>query len=177
VVAAVAELVVEVAPAAGAILDVGCGTGALLRELGRRLPEDVVLAGIDPAPAMIAAARAGLPPGSRIRLEQGFAERLPFADASFDLVVSTVSFHHWSDRAAGLRETGRVVRAGGRLVLANHFAVGWLRVLNAVARRRMPRLGTVEGMLVSAGFAVSGVVRVFDLGPLPLIRAVLAERV
>jgi hypothetical protein len=50
-------------------------------------------------------------------------------------------------------------------------------VLNAVARRRVPRLGTVEGMLVSAGFAVSGVVRVFDLGPLPLIRAVLAERV
>ena len=75
-----------------ALLDVGCGAGTLLRTLASRLPGTVDLAGVDPAPKMIEIGRASLKDDTRIRLQQGFAERLPFEDASFDLVVSTVSF-------------------------------------------------------------------------------------
>jgi ubiquinone/menaquinone biosynthesis C-methylase UbiE len=177
VVAASADLTLQVAPRPAAILDVGCGTGALLRTLSSRLPGAVELAGVDPAPAMIEVARATLPhPGRRIRLERAGAERLPFADESFDLVVSTVSFHHWEDQAAGLAEVARVLSGGGRLVLVDHFAVGWLRVWNALARRGMRSRGEVEAMLRRAGLAPTLRTRVFDLGPLPLIRAIVAHK-
>jgi ubiquinone/menaquinone biosynthesis C-methylase UbiE len=176
VVAAVADLVLDLTPPPTAILDIGCGTGALLRNLESRLPKDVELAGVDPAPTMIEVARAGLPPDSRTRLEEGFGERLPFADDSFDLVVGTASFHHWRDQPAGLAEAARVLRVGGRILLADHFAVGWLRAFNALARRDMRTLDEVQAMLASVGFSLSALLRVFDLGPLPLIRAVLADR-
>lgn len=126
VVAATADLALRAVPQPFAVLDVGCGTGALLRTLASRLPPTVELAGVDPAPTMIGVARAALKDEPRIRLQQDAAERLPFADASFDLVVSTMSFHHWADQALGLREVARVL--------------------------------------------------VFDLGPLPLVRAVVAGR-
>ncbi len=155
----------------------GCGTGALLRTLASRLPESVELAGVDPAPAMIEVARAALSPnGRRIRLEQAAAERLPFSDESFDLVVSTVSFHHWEDQAAGLAEVARVLATDGRLVLVDHFAVGWLRVWGALARRGMRTGDEVEAMLSRAGLAPTLRTRVFDLGPVPLIRAVVARK-
>jgi ubiquinone/menaquinone biosynthesis C-methylase UbiE len=125
---------------------------------------------------MIEIGRAALKDASQIRLQQACAERLPFADASFDVVVSTVSFHHWADQAAGLTEVARVLRTPGRLALVDHFAVGWLRLFSALARRRMRTGGELEAMLVRAGLTPSAWVRVFDLGPLPLIRAVIAER-
>jgi ubiquinone/menaquinone biosynthesis C-methylase UbiE len=59
---------------------------------------------------MLAEARKRL---NGVRLEQGVAERLPFADASFDLVVSVLSFDHWSDQELGLAECARVLRPGG----------------------------------------------------------------
>ena len=74
------------------MLDVGCGTGALLRGLADRLPAAVELAGVDPAPAMIDGARAALGDRSNVHFELALAERLPFADARFDLIVSTVAF-------------------------------------------------------------------------------------
>jgi SAM-dependent methyltransferase len=48
---------------------------------------------------------------------QGDVAALPFADASFDLVVSTMSMHHWADPRAGLAEVGRVLRPGGRALM------------------------------------------------------------
>jgi ubiquinone/menaquinone biosynthesis C-methylase UbiE len=176
VLAAVAELVLQLTPPPTAILDVGCGTGALLLNLESQLPKDVELAGVDPASAMLEVGRARLRPGSRIRLEEAFAEQLPFTNETFDLVVSTVSFHHWSDQSAGLREAARVLRPGGRILLADHFTSGWLRVFNVLARRDMESVEETETMLRFAGLTVTDVVRVFTLGPLPLIRAVLADR-
>jgi ubiquinone/menaquinone biosynthesis C-methylase UbiE len=157
-----------------AVLDVGCGTGALLRELAERLPGAVELTGVDPAPAMIDAARAALRDRSNVQLEVAFAERLPFPDARFDLVVSTVSFHHWADQADGLGEVGRVLQPEGRFVLADHFAIGWLRVFDAIARRGMRTLSDVERLLAGARLVPLGWTSVFTLGPLPLIRAVVA---
>ena len=98
------------------ILDVGCGSGALLRLLGGLLP-DARLTGVDPADAMVREAAAS----TRADVREAAAESLPFGDAAFDLVVSSSSFSHWEDRAAGLRECRRVLAPGGALLLADVF--------------------------------------------------------
>jgi len=113
-----------------AVLDVGCGTGSLLRRLAPRVPR-AALTGLDPAEPMVLAARAALPPASAIRFVEGFAEELPFDDGSFDLVLTTMSFHHWADQAAALREVRRVLRAGGAFVLTDALAAGAFRFFMA----------------------------------------------
>lgn len=57
--------------------------------------------------------------GKSVCLEQSRAESLPFSDASFDVVVSTSSFHFFSDPLHALREMARVLRPNGRLVLTD----------------------------------------------------------
>src|ERR1700684_2604477 len=71
-----ADLALTLAPAPGRILDVGCGTGYLLRQLAARCPQATELAGTDPALAMIEAARAAATDG-RLRWRAGTAEDLP----------------------------------------------------------------------------------------------------
>lgn len=169
------DVALEAVPRPTAVLDVGCGTGALLGALSARLPATVELAGVDPAEAMLRVARTALAQRPNIRLAQASAERLPFPDAQFDLVISTVSFHHWRDQQAGLSEVGRVLRADGRLVLVDHFATGWLRVFDAVARRGMRTRRDLELLMEGAQLVEIGRRRVFDLGPFPLIQAVIAR--
>jgi len=98
-----------------AILDMGCGTGRLLRRMQSRWP-DAQLVGADVAEGMVAQARAQTP---NARIEHAPAERLPLANGAVDLVTSTASFHHWSDQAQGVREAARVLRPGGLFVLAD----------------------------------------------------------
>ena len=132
-----------------AILDVGCGTGALLRAAAVRFPA-ATRAGADPAERMIAVAADAAPTA---RFVVAPAERLPFGDAEFDLVVSTNSFHNWPDQRAGIAEIGRVLRPGGTLVLVDPFAVGVLRPWAALIgkRGRMRTKPEVEAMLADAG--------------------------
>ena len=73
------------------ILDVGCGTGALLRFLGGVRP-DARLTGVDPADEMVRVAASASASATVLRAG---AEALPFASGSFDLVVSSTSFSHW----------------------------------------------------------------------------------
>jgi len=101
------------------ILDVGCGTGRLLRKVRERWPT-ARLIGIDPAESMIEKARQ-LTPSATFYVS--IAESLPLPDASIDLAFSTVSFHHWLNQVQGLRQITRVLRPGGRFYLADTF---WL---------------------------------------------------
>ncbi len=97
------------------VLDVGCGTGRLLRRAGRRWP-DASLTGIDPDEESIEEARRGSTGAS---FAVGSAESLPLPESSVDLAVSTLSFHHWEDHGKGLREIRRVLRRGGSFCLAD----------------------------------------------------------
>jgi ubiquinone/menaquinone biosynthesis C-methylase UbiE len=146
-----AELAVSVDPAPGRVLDVGCGTGYLLRLLARRYPEATELAGIDAARSMIdAAERAADEP--RIRLTVGVAERLPYPGGAFDLIVSTTSFDHWADQGAGLRECARVLAPGGHLVLADQFSPLLLPTLLAGRRGKARTRRRASQLLSAAGF-------------------------
>src|SRR6185312_9039074 len=88
----------------------------------------------------------------RLRYLQGSAERLPFENATFDLVVSTTSFDHWADQAAGLAECRRVLAPGGRLVLADLFSLALLPTLvGGRSDRARTRLRATK-LLAAAGF-------------------------
>jgi SAM-dependent methyltransferase len=90
-------------------LDVGCGTGALTLELVRRLGPTAVAA-VDPSEPFVAAAR-DRQPGVDVRLAS--AERLPFADRTFDAALAQLVVHFMTDPKAGIGEMGRVTRPGG----------------------------------------------------------------
>jgi len=133
------------------VLDVGCGTGYLLRMLACHYPGAEELAGIDAAPNMIETARR-LTDDKRLTFATGVAERLPYPDGSVDLVVSSTSFDHWSDQYAGLSECARVLHAGGHLVLVDQFSL-WLTPTLAVSRRGKARTrGRADRLLLRAGF-------------------------
>lgn len=118
------EVIALLDPAPGGrILDVGCGTGTLTREIAGRLPEASrsCVVGVDAARAMIAVARrkaAGLP---NVVFEAALAERLPFADGTFDGAVSTMFFHHINVelKRRALAEIWRTLTPAGRLVVAD----------------------------------------------------------
>ena len=98
------------------VLDVGCGTGRLLRAANERWPE-ARLIGVDPSEGMVQAGRRLTP----AELHLAGAEDLPLPDRSVDLAFSTIAFHHWADQARGLREVARVLRPGGGFVLIDNI--------------------------------------------------------
>jgi SAM-dependent methyltransferase len=111
----IAADVAAVAPASARLLEVGCGPGHLSIRLTNQHRFDVT--GLDLDPAMIARARANADrPGNgdehRPTFLVGDVAALAFPDSSFDLVVSTLSMHHWADPTAGLAEISRVLRPG-----------------------------------------------------------------
>jgi len=106
---------IPMSPAAR-VLDVGCGTGELLRRLRAKFP-DAALAGLDPVAEMLDCAREKL--SGREDLRIGYADSLPWPAASFDVVVSCNMFHYITHPVEALREMARVIRPGGALVLTD----------------------------------------------------------
>ena len=110
---------IAAARSTGAALEVGGGSGRLAVELARLAPglrltctdvdDDAV------AHARVRLERAGL--GDRVRVERADVAALPYADGSFDLVVSLASLHHWADPSAGLAEIHRVLGPGGTALI------------------------------------------------------------
>jgi SAM-dependent methyltransferase len=116
----IAADVAAAAPAGARVLEVGCGPGHLSIRLARQHGLDVT--GLDLDPAMIDRAQANANrPGNgdqcRPTLLVGDVAALAFPEGSFDLVVSTLSMHHWADPTAGLAEIGRVLRPGTRALI------------------------------------------------------------
>ncbi len=97
------------------VLDVACGTGAATCPAARRVGSDGRVTGLDANPEMLAVARGKPEP---IEWRDGSAEALPFADASFDAVISQFGFMFFADRVAALAEMQRCLRPGGRLAVA-----------------------------------------------------------
>lgn len=98
------------------VLDVGCGTGMLSERLLGAFPS-CRLTGVDLSPAMVERARARL--AGRAEVREADAERLPFHDGAFDLVVCNDSFHHYPDPDRAAFQMWRVLRKGGALVLGD----------------------------------------------------------
>ncbi len=145
------DLALARCPEPGRVLDVGCGTGLLLRELGRRLPGATALTGIDAATGMVGQARAKAR-DPRLTFVQGVAERLPFPDRAFDLVISTTSFDHWTDQRAGLAECHRVLAPRGCFVLTDICSSWLLPTLTGSRRDRARTPLRATRLLAAAGF-------------------------
>jgi len=126
------RLVAQAAIAPGhAVLDVGCGTGTLAVRIKRTVPGASVI-GLDGDPTVLAiarrkAARAGV----AVRFDEGYAYALPYPDAAFDRVLSSLFFHHLTRDAKQrtIAEVHRVLRPGGELHVAD-----WGKASNALMR-------------------------------------------
>ncbi len=127
------------------IIDVGCGTGRLLRAAAIRWPE-AQLFGVDPAEQMVSEAKR-LIPDATFRFAS--AESLPFPEQTADIVFSSLSFHHWSNQTKGLQEVARVLRPGGLFCLADHTVL-----LADLIGGKVKSRNQIRALLISAGLAV-----------------------
>ena len=109
------------------VLDIGCGTGTLAIAAKRRVGPSGTVLGVDPSPEMIARARkkAGKA-GLDVTFTLGAAEALPFPDAQFDVVLSTLVMHHLPGevRAQGARSIRRLLRPGGHALVVDFARPG-----------------------------------------------------
>jgi ubiquinone/menaquinone biosynthesis C-methylase UbiE len=159
------QLIVElVGPPAGLrILDAGCGDAALAVALAQR---GALVTGVDADPRILAAARARAEAsGVAPELMQGDVRALPFADASFDIVLAVTVLCFVDNAGLAVREMARVLRPGGRLVIgelgrwslwaAKRRVSGWLgsRAWQSATFRTA---GALKNLVTAAGLAVTG---------------------
>ncbi|HET6909245.1 MAG TPA: class I SAM-dependent methyltransferase [Mycobacteriales bacterium] len=152
---AIGDRVVADLPSGGHLLDVGSGPGRLLVTLARRRP-DAQLAGIDPSESMVQRARerigaAGI--ADRVDVTVAPSEALPFANGTFDVIVSSLSAHHWDNIPQGVSEQARVLRPGGHLWVFDlrrrqSDVAAALRTEFGGAAVTQPRLGLLRDRLV-----------------------------
>ncbi len=138
------------------ILDVACGTGALLQSIDAAEPR-ARLFGVDVSREMLSVANARL--GAAAQLCEGQADNLPFEGGAFDMVVSTSAFHFFRRPDRALREFKRVLRPGGRLVITD-WCDDYLacricdRLLRVVSRAHQPIYDSARcrSVIETAGF-------------------------
>ncbi|MBL9087775.1 MAG: methyltransferase domain-containing protein [Planctomycetia bacterium] len=115
------------------VLEVGCGPGTIWARNADRLPPDVRLTLTDRSPGMVEAARRMLgETGIEATVAVADAARLPFAEATFDVVLAAHMLYHVEDRARAIAEARRVLRPGGRFVATTNGRAH-LRELEAFA--------------------------------------------
>jgi ubiquinone/menaquinone biosynthesis C-methylase UbiE len=150
----VLDMAEQEVPRPGAILDVGCGTGRLLKSASTRFP-DAQLLGVDPAPEMVRQAQHSAGDGSTIGFQLASGEELPFPNHQFDLVFSTLTFHHWADQQKAVAEIARVLAPRGRWLLADFLATGMMRHVRWLLRmKRFPERESLNALLAQVGLHV-----------------------
>ena len=125
------------------VLELGCGTGNLWRANAERVPAGVTLTLTDLSPGMLEQARtrlAGLP--LAFALCEADAQAIPFADASFDVVIASHMLYHVPDRPLALGEVRRVLRSGGRFIAGTNH---WTHLLEL--RELLTRFGVESSLL------------------------------
>ena len=137
------------------VLDIGCGTGSMAILIQRMRPGAEVV-GIDPDPAAISiAARKAKRAGLAIKFDRGFADHMPYPDASFDRVFSSFMFHHLAanEKSATLGEIRRVLKAGGSLHLLDFTRAHGTSSQNAahgpLVHRRGSMAERIEGRMTA----------------------------
>jgi demethylmenaquinone methyltransferase/2-methoxy-6-polyprenyl-1,4-benzoquinol methylase/phosphoethanolamine N-methyltransferase len=126
------------------VLDIGCGPGTLAILAAKRSGPEGEVQGIDPSEEMIdLAQKKSAKAGVHARFQTGVAERLPFPDSSFDVVLSSLMLHHLPDdvKSQALREVARVLKPGGRLLAVDMSGGGpwYWRLATSVIRHRLPK--------------------------------------
>lgn len=133
----------------GKVLEIGAGSGAMAAEL-LAMFDDITMCVSDFDEAMVAAAADRLAPfGDRVECRQAEATALPFADGSFDTVLSWIMLHHTIEWEKALAEAARVLKPGGQLVGYDLLATRPLKLLHQAERasHRMIRPGELEPVL------------------------------
>jgi ubiquinone/menaquinone biosynthesis C-methylase UbiE len=126
------------------VLDVGSGTGFFARMLAKAVGPDGTVVGLDAAPEMVSYAGRKARHTENCRFQIGTAESLPYPGGHFDVVVSSFVLHHLPEdlRLPALREMRRVLRPGGKLLVAEV-------PIEVDMRHGIPQLGS---LLAEAGF-------------------------
>ncbi|HEY2165288.1 MAG TPA: class I SAM-dependent methyltransferase [Gemmatimonadaceae bacterium] len=138
------------------ILDLGCGTGRFSQALATRFDAEVV--GVDPSRKMLAIAR-GKPHEPRVRYVEGRAEEIPLDAASMDMIFTSMTFHHFADRALVASECRRVLRPGGVLVVRtatreqidSYAYIPFIPVTREMHEAVLPTLAEIRGVFESGG--------------------------
>lgn len=145
------------------VLDVGCGTGLLLSEVKERIP-DAIVVGLDVSRNMLGVAKSRAPNLSG--LVQADVHYLPFAAGTFDLVVSSSSFHYWWQPREALRDIVRALSHGGQVVITDwcdDFLACRIadRILRIVDRSHQRILGSRQctTLLETSGFEITSLDR------------------
>lgn len=119
------------------VLDMGCGAGHASFVAAAQVSQ-VTAYDLSSQMLEVVAGAAGEKKLNNIITRQGYAEKLPFADATFDVVITRYSAHHWHDVGQALREVTRVLKAGGVLIVMDILSPGhplrdiWLQTVEAL---------------------------------------------
>jgi ubiquinone/menaquinone biosynthesis C-methylase UbiE len=144
------------------VLDLGCGTGTLAIMAKQARPE-AVLVGLDGDPEILERAGAkARRAGVELQLDHGFSTELPYEDESFDLVLSTLFFHHLTgaDKRRTTGEIVRVLRPGGELHVADfgrpadplmRALFGWVRLFDGFEQTRDNAAGALPAIFEQGG--------------------------
>jgi len=121
------------------VLDVGCGTGTLAIAAEKRVGPSGAVRGVDASPEMIARAnKKARRSGIEVDFQTGIVEALPFPDGSFDVVLSSLMFHHLPPDVRGqcAKEIRRVLKPGGRALIVDFGVSGKKKGLMAHLHKR-----------------------------------------